>query len=56
MAINITRAEWNEYRAIQDSGMFNMFSPDARAMTDISKDKWLYIIKNYSQLRKEYDG
>ena len=48
--INITAEEWNEYKDVQDSGLVNMFTPDARAMTSLSKDKWLYIIKNYEEL------
>ena len=38
--INITAEEWNEYKDVQDSGLVNMFTPDARAMTSLSKDKW----------------
>ena len=48
--INVSKEEWEEYRDVQDSGMFNMFAPQARAMTSLSKDKWLYIIKNYNEL------
>ena len=45
-----------EYRDVQDSGMFNMFDPQAREMTDLSRDEWLYIIKNYSELKEKYEG
>ena len=48
--ISITTEEWDEYRDVQDSGLVNMFSPDARAMTSLSKDKWIYILKNYDEL------
>ena len=54
--INISASQWNEYRAIQDSGMFNMFSPRAREMTSLSKEKWVHIIGNYEELETKYKG
>lgn len=54
--ITISKDEWDEYKEVQDSGMFNMFTPDARACTDLSKDKWLYIIKNYNELTLIHEG
>ena len=44
--IIITRDDWDEYRTVQDSGMFNMYTPQARELTSLSKDKWLYILSN----------
>ena len=52
----VTIDEWTQYRAIQDSGMFNMFDPQAREMTDVSRDKWIQIIKNYSELKEKFEG
>ena len=52
----VTIDEWTQYRAIQDSGMFNMFDPQAREMTNISRDKWIKIIKNYSELKEKFEG
>ena len=52
----VTMEEWIQYRAIQDSGMFNMFDPQAREMTDVSRDKWIQIIKNYSELKEKFEG
>ena len=54
--ISITTEEWDEYRDVQDSGLVNMFSPDARAMTSLSKDKWIYILKNYDELTLIHEG
>lgn len=48
--IIITRDDWDEYRTVQDSGMFNMYTPQARKLTSLSKDKWLYILRNYDEL------
>jgi len=54
--MELTKEQFMEYRDVQDSGMFNMFDPQAREMTDLSRDEWLYIIKNYSELKEKYEG
>ena len=54
--INVSKEEWDEYRDVQDSGMFNMFEPRAREMTSLSKQKWLHIISNYDELSNKYKG
>ena len=35
--MEITKEQWDEYRSVQDSGAYNMFDPNARAMTDLTK-------------------
>ena len=32
-----------------------MFSPKAMAMTNLSKQQWLHIMKNYRELMEKYD-
>ena len=54
--MKITKEQWDKYRGVQDSGLFNMFDPQARAMTDLSKQEWLHIIKNYSELKTKHEG
>jgi len=54
--MEITAEEFNEYLAVQDSGMFNMFEPRAREMTSLSKKKWVHIISNYNELSDKYKG
>jgi len=54
--MEITKEQFEDYRSIQDSGMFNMFDPQARAMTDLTKQEWIHIIKNYSELENKYEG
>ena len=53
---DITKEEWEEYRDIQMSGMSNMFTPQAREMTTLSKDKWLKIMSDYNELKQKYEG
>ena len=54
--MELNEEQWNEYREVQMSGEFNMYDPNARAMTDLSKDEWLYIMKNYSSLKNKFEG
>mgnify|MGYP003142647882 CR=1 FL=1 len=54
--MEITKEQFQEYRDVQDSGMFNMFDPNARAVTSLSKPQWIEIIKNYDELEDKYEG
>ena len=52
----ITQKEFGKYLAVQNSGVTNMF--DVRAvssMTGLSKEKLLYIMRNYSELKRRLD-
>ena len=52
----ITEEQWNEYRDIQMNGSYNMFTPEARQATSLNRKEWLYILKNYSELKAKYEG
>ena len=54
--MEITKEQFKEYRDVQDSGMFNMFDPNARANTSLSRDDWITIISNYTSLKDKYEG
>ena len=54
--INITEEQWEEFRDIQMSGLYNMFEPNAREATSLSKPEWIHIMKNYEELHKKYEG
>jgi len=54
--MEITKDKWESYRGVQTSGMYNMFDPNAREMTELTKNEWLYIMKNYSELETKYEG
>ena len=56
MKIQITKDEFLDYETVRRSGFYNMFDPQAREMTDLSKSKWVTIIKNYSELKDKYIG
>ena len=54
--MEVSKEQFQEYRKVQDSGAYNMFTPQAREMTTLSKNEWIYILKNYSELKSIYEG
>ena len=48
--IDITKEKFDDYKEVQMSGDFNMFDPQARAMTDLTKAEWVTIMKDYKKL------
>ena len=46
----ITKSEFNRYRAVQFGGRYNMTTEEAMAEAHLSRDKYLEICKNYSEL------
>ena len=48
--IDITKEKFDEYVTVQRSGMFNMFDPQARAMTTLTKEEWTTIMREYKKL------
>ena len=55
-AVEVTKEQFQQYRDVQDSGLYNMFTPEAREMTSLSKDEWVHIIRNYSELKQQHEG
>ena len=37
--MEISAEQFQEYRDVQDSGLYNMFTPQAREMTSLSRDE-----------------
>ena len=54
--MEITKEQWDLYRDIQDSGLYNMYDPNARKMAGLSKQEWIHIMKNYSELKTKHEG
>lgn len=59
MAIN--KKMWGAYRAVQDTGYYNMLDPRARALAnemndlDITADQWTFMQTNYKKLKETYE-
>tara|TARA_R100001594_G_scaffold77050_2_gene111691 strand:+ start:840 stop:1016 length:177 start_codon:yes stop_codon:yes gene_type:complete len=54
--LKVSAEQFEEYREIQESGMYNMIDPQARMMTSLDKEEWIYILQNYEILLKTYEG
>ena len=54
--LKVSAEQFEEYREGQESGMYNMFDPQARMMTSLDKEEWIYILQNYEILLKTYEG
>lgn len=52
--LEITREQFMEYEGIRQGGLYNMFDPRAREHTTLTKEQWLGIIKQYSDLSNKY--
>lgn len=42
------------YENVRRSGKFNMFDPNARILTGLSKEDYLYVMHNYTDLNQKY--
>ena len=54
--ITITQGQWKAYRDVQDSGLYNMFSPDAIRDSGLDKNTYLAIMDNYDALYEKFEG
>ena len=51
-----SKEQFEAYREVQDSGAFNMFSPDAILSTGLDKETYFDIIEHYSEYEEKYEG
>ena len=57
----IDKDMWFAYRAVQDSGFYNMNDPRALALAnemndlDMTREQWSFIQTNYSKLKETYE-
>ena len=51
-----TKEQYKAYRRVQDSGAFNMFTPDAILSTGLDKETYFDIIENYDEYTEKYEG
>tara|TARA_R110000824_G_scaffold110418_2_gene258415 strand:- start:18347 stop:18544 length:198 start_codon:yes stop_codon:yes gene_type:complete len=53
---DITKKDWNAYKTVQDSGLYNMFSPEAMRASGLDKETYMVVVANYSDLEDKYEG
>ena len=54
MSIQITKNKFLEFEEVRQSGRFNMFDPNARKITNLSKHEWSVIMTDYKKLSKAW--
>ena len=54
--VKIDKSDWDQYKRVQSSGAYNMFDPRAREMTTLTRNEWIHIISNYSDLKEKFEG
>lgn len=53
--MEITKEQFEEYKDVQEYGEVNMMSPQAREMTELSKQEWIFIMKNYENIIAKFE-
>ena len=54
MAVHISKDKFDEYEDVRQSGLYNMFDPRAREMTNLTKEEWVTIMKEYDKLAEAW--
>ena len=44
----MTKKKFDEYKAVQRSGVYNMYDGRARELTSLSITEWVDIMRNYT--------
>lgn len=44
-------ADWKRYEKVRKSGRHNMFFPEARRATGLDKERYAFVMKNFSALK-----
>ena len=50
------KSMYNAYEDVRLSGEYNMFDPNARIMSGLSKEEYVYVMNHYSELRNKFGG
>jgi hypothetical protein len=50
----VSNDQFKQFEDVRNEGLFNMFDPQARDLTDLTKDEWIEIMNNYDLLKKRY--
>ena len=53
---DITRLEWEKYREVQKSGLYNMLSPHAVRLSGLDKKTYFIIVEHYDFFYKKFEG
>jgi len=45
--------DWTSYERVRLCGLYNMFDPRARDMVGLTKERYIFILENYSDIREQ---
>ena len=51
----VTKEDFEAFEEVKQSNMVNMFHPDARMMSGLSKSKFIAIMKDYDYLKNKFE-
>ena len=54
MSISVTEKDFKAFEDVRRGGLFNMFDPRARELTDLSKEQWVTIMRDYDKLKEAW--
>lgn len=49
-------ADWVEYENVRASGAVNMWFPQAREATGLTKERYLFVMKNFTALKEAFES
>ena len=52
--VELTRKDFRAFAEVRKSGLYNMFDPRAREMTHLSREQWVAIMEQYTELENKY--
>ena len=52
--VELTREDFRAFAEVRKSGLYNMFDPRAREMTHLSREQWVAIMEQYTELENKY--
>ena len=52
--VKLTRKDFISFAEVRKSGLYNMFDPRAREMTHLSREQWVAIMEQYTELENKY--
>ena len=48
-------SDWKSYEEVRLDGAYNMFDPRAREAAGLSRDEYLFVMQNYSELKEAFE-
>ena len=51
----VSREDFEAFEEVKQSNLVNMFHPDARIMSGLSKSKFIAIMKDYEYLKEKFE-